>query len=193
MAQASQEPIQYQGINRVALVSRDMAETVDFWTNVMDFKLVKTLNLPGGRQHFFFDSGNGGTISFIYFPDAPKAAPGVSSVHVDRDIRGNRTAVGSMNHIAINIPLERYQEYYDRLAKRGVTLTHMYHSDEPDPPASTDIRPNTWVASIYFWDPNGVRMELAAFTRTFGPDDINLPPKDSVGNPKPVKMLQTAK
>jgi catechol 2,3-dioxygenase-like lactoylglutathione lyase family enzyme len=191
MAQA-QEPIQYQGINRVALVSRDMAETVDFWTNVMDFKLVKTLNLPGGRQHFFFDSGNGGTISFIYFPDAPKAAPGVSSVHVDKTLRGNRTAVGSMNHIAIDIPLERFQEYYDKLKARSVSLTHTYHNDDPDPPGTMEKRPSTWVQSLYFWDPNGVRMELAAYTRTFGPADRALAAKDSAGKPV-IKTLEAAK
>ena len=30
-------------------------------------------------QHFFFDIGNGDTLAFFWFPNAPEAAPGVAS------------------------------------------------------------------------------------------------------------------
>ena len=30
-------------------------------------------------QHFFFDMGNGGSLAFFWFPDAPEAVPGVAS------------------------------------------------------------------------------------------------------------------
>src|SRR5690349_6149840 len=52
------EPIgsKVRGLNHLALVCSDMARTVDFYTNVLGFPLVKTVDLPGGRgQHFFFD------------------------------------------------------------------------------------------------------------------------------------------
>ena len=43
-----------QGINHLALVCRDMARTVDFYTTVLGMPLVKTIELPGGMgQHFF--------------------------------------------------------------------------------------------------------------------------------------------
>src|SRR5258708_38593086 len=68
------------GINHLALVCRDMARTVDFYTNVLGMPLVKTIELPQGMgQHFFFDIGNGDSLAFFWFPKAPPAAPGVSS------------------------------------------------------------------------------------------------------------------
>ena len=95
------ERFEYQGVNHVALVCRDMKETVEFYTNVLEMKLVKTLDLPNGRgQHFFFDAGKGATIAFFWFPNAPKEAPGIAS----QDYRPNAsmmTAHASMNHLAI--------------------------------------------------------------------------------------------
>src|SRR4051812_40046398 len=62
-----------KGINHLALVSSDMARTVDFYTNVLGMPLIKTLEIPGGAQHFFFDCGNGDSLAFFWFPDAPAA------------------------------------------------------------------------------------------------------------------------
>src|SRR5215831_8846205 len=56
------------GVNHLALVCRDMARTVDFYTNVLGMALVKTIDLPGGGQHFFFDMGNGNLLAFFWFP-----------------------------------------------------------------------------------------------------------------------------
>ena len=68
-----------QGINHLALVCRDMARTVDFYTTVLGMPLVKTIELPGGMgQHFFFDCGGGDCLAFFWFPDAPDGVPGVS-------------------------------------------------------------------------------------------------------------------
>jgi catechol 2,3-dioxygenase-like lactoylglutathione lyase family enzyme len=78
------DPMRYCGVNHVALVCRDMAETVDFYENVLEMPLVKTLDLPNGRgQHFFFDCGEGATIAFFWFPNAPAYAPGIASMHPD--------------------------------------------------------------------------------------------------------------
>ena len=48
-----------KGINHLALVCRDMRETVKFYTEVLDMPLIKTIDLPDGGQHFFFDCGGG--------------------------------------------------------------------------------------------------------------------------------------
>lgn len=45
-----------RGINHLALVCRDMQETVDFYTGVLGMKLVKTLEYANGSQHFFSHS-----------------------------------------------------------------------------------------------------------------------------------------
>jgi catechol 2,3-dioxygenase-like lactoylglutathione lyase family enzyme len=69
------DKFEYLGVNHVALVCKDMKETVDFYTNVLEMPLVKTIQLGDRGQHFFFDAGNGATIAFFWFPNAPEAAP----------------------------------------------------------------------------------------------------------------------
>jgi hypothetical protein len=38
-----------------------------------------------------------------------------------------------------------------------------------------------WIRSMYFRDPNGIHMELAAYTRAFRPDDVAHDPVDARG------------
>ena len=97
-----------RGFNHVALVARDMAETVEWYETKLGMKLVKTLELPAGMgQHFFLDMGNGRDgIAFFWFPNAPEGEEGV----VLQD-RFGVTAIGSTNHIAFDVPPERFDEY----------------------------------------------------------------------------------
>ncbi|WP_414694611.1 VOC family protein, partial [Phenylobacterium sp.] len=46
------DAVQTKGINPLALVCRDMAETVKFYTEALGMPLVKTVMLPDGGQHF---------------------------------------------------------------------------------------------------------------------------------------------
>jgi catechol 2,3-dioxygenase-like lactoylglutathione lyase family enzyme len=176
------EPMVFQGANHVALVCRDMAETVDFYENILGMPLVKTVELPGHGQHFFFDCGGGGTLAFMWFKHAPPAAPGIASQH--RDVRkdGAETAIASMNHLAISIPLERFDDYVQRLKDRGLKVAVINHNDGKDA-ARADLTANTWIRSVYFRDPNGIALELAALARAWRPDDVNLPPVNAEGQP----------
>jgi catechol 2,3-dioxygenase-like lactoylglutathione lyase family enzyme len=110
-----------RGINHLALVCRDMAETVEFYTSVLGMPLIKTIELPRGLgQHFFFDIGNGDALAFFWFPGAPPAAPGVASA-LALPGRGDLvTAVGSMNHVAFDVAPERIEEYRDKLIASGI-------------------------------------------------------------------------
>ena len=68
------------GINHLALVCKDMARTVDFYTNVLGMPLIKTIDLPMGMgQHFFFDIGNGDSLAFFWFPECAAGARRVAS------------------------------------------------------------------------------------------------------------------
>ncbi len=75
----TEQPFEYTGVNHIALVCKDMAETVDFYEGLLGMPLVKTIGFPGGRgQHFFFDCGKGATLAFMWFADGPPAAPGIA-------------------------------------------------------------------------------------------------------------------
>ena len=62
------EQFELRGVNHIALVSSDMARTVRFYRDVLGMPLVKTIDLPDGGQHFFFDMGNDDCLAFFWFP-----------------------------------------------------------------------------------------------------------------------------
>jgi catechol 2,3-dioxygenase-like lactoylglutathione lyase family enzyme len=176
-----EDRFEYTGVNHVALVCRDMAETVEFYEGVLGMPLVKTIGFPGGRgQHFFFDCGQGATLAFMWFPDAPPAAPGIASQHLNVMKDGATTAHASMNHLAIGIPLEKFDEYAERLRAKGLRVDVINHNDAPVAD-SRELSPSTWIRSMYFLDPNGIRLEFAAYTRVFGPKDIGIAPVNAEG------------
>lgn len=170
-----------RGINHLALVSSDMARTVDFYTNVLGMPLVKTLEIPGGAQHFFFDCGNGDSLAFFWFPEAAKAAPGISAPGALPG-RGNMTSAhGSMNHVAFDVAPERFDEYVAKLRDKGVAVSGIMNHDDSETTVTRELHPGVFVRSVYFTDPDGVLLEFACWTRTFGPEDALHPPADAEG------------
>jgi catechol 2,3-dioxygenase-like lactoylglutathione lyase family enzyme len=174
-----------QGINHLALVCKDMARTVDFYTNVLGMPLIKTIDLPMNMgQHFFFDIGNGDALAFFWFPDAPAAQPGIASAgHLPTSGKSIASAHGSMNHVAINVPAEKIDEYYEKLVAKGVKPTKILNHDDSEYQMSLSVSPTTFVRSIYFFDPDGVCLEFAAWTRPLDPKvDVKHEPVDANGH-----------
>jgi catechol 2,3-dioxygenase-like lactoylglutathione lyase family enzyme len=161
-----------KGINHVALVSSDMARTVDFYTNVLGMPLVKTVAIPGNGQHFFFDCGNGDCVAFFYFPNAPQAAPGIASPATligDGDIA---TAIASMNHLAFNVDADRFEDYVERLKAKGVKCSAVFNHDESESTVSKTMHPGVFIRSVYFFDPDGILLEFATWTRVLNDADV---------------------
>jgi len=175
---------QYRGVNHVALVCRDMAETVDFYENVLEMPLIRSIGIGSHGQHFFFDCGNGATIAFFWFPNPPPFAPGVASQPLDIAKDGMMSAIASMNHLAIDIAPETFDAAVARLREKGVDCHVINHSDGPTP-APNEPTDQTWIRSVYFTDPNGIKMEFAALTRPFLESDVLVEPVNEAGQPSP--------
>jgi catechol 2,3-dioxygenase-like lactoylglutathione lyase family enzyme len=153
-----------QGVNHLALVCKDMARTVAFYQDTLGMPLIKTIELPNGMgQHFFFDLGNGDSLAFFWFADAPEAQPGVASATVG--VLPGPSAHGSMNHVAINVPGDKIDAYYEKLIAKGIKASKVISHDESPMQASLEVTPSTFVRSIYFYDPDGIALEFAAWTR----------------------------
>jgi len=175
------EGFEFEGINHLALVCRDMARTVDFYTNVLGMPLIKTIALPAGMgQHFFFDCGGGDALAFFWFPDAPDGVPGVSAPTGRPDQGSLTSAVGSMNHVAFAVPPGKIDEYRDRLRAAGVDCTDVANHDDSEWGIADDLHPGVFVRSIYFQDPDGILLEFACWTRALGPDDVSHEPARAV-------------
>ena len=162
-----------RGVNHLALVCKDMAKTVTFYRDVLGMPLIKTIDLPGGHgQHFFFDIGNGDSLAFFWFPHAPPAEPGRAAprnLPTQGDIV---SAHGSMNHIAFDVPAEKFDAYVDRLKAKGIAVSQILNHDNSPTGASEEVTDDVFVRSVYFFDPDGVCLEFACWTSVFGPDDV---------------------
>jgi catechol 2,3-dioxygenase-like lactoylglutathione lyase family enzyme len=182
-AVAEDDGFQFSGINHLALVCRDMARTVAFYTEVLGMPLVKTIEIPGGGQHFFFDCGGGDCIAFFWFPDAPEAAPGIASAGGMPGRGRLESAIGSMNHVAFDVPAERMEEYHRRLQARGVDCSVILNHDDSPSTVSRDLHPGVFIRSVYFFDPDGILLELAAWTRPLAPADVVHEPRTAATTP----------
>jgi catechol 2,3-dioxygenase-like lactoylglutathione lyase family enzyme len=177
----SDKPFELGGINHLALVCRDMAATVDFYEGVLGMPLIKTIELPFDLgQHFFFDCGGGDSLAFFWFPDAAEPQEGVTGPGCRPD-RGRLTsAIGSMNHVAFQVPPEKLEEYQEKLRAAGVETSEIANHDDSEYGLSEAWTEDTFVRSLYFQDPDGILLEFAAWTRGFGPDDTAHVPKGAV-------------
>jgi catechol 2,3-dioxygenase-like lactoylglutathione lyase family enzyme len=169
------------GLCHLALVCSDMERTVDFYSNVLGMRLAKTVELPlGYGQHFFFDCGGGQYLAFFYFPSAPPAAPGIASC---AEIPGEgeiTTAIASMNHVSFKIPLEKFDEYKDKLEAKGVRVGMVLNHDDSEYGVAAEMHDGVFIRSLYFFDPDGILLEFAAWTRDLRPDDVRHAPARAV-------------
>jgi len=173
----SPQKLDLQGVSHLALVCSDMAQTVDFYTNVLGLKLIKTVELPVGMgQYFFFDIGNGDSLAFFWFPDAPPAAPGIAAPVARPDNGELTSAVGSMNHIAFQVRPEDIDEYRQRLVDHGVDCSVVVNHDDSEWTVSEEMHPGVYVRSVYFQDPDGILLELAAWMRPLRESDVTHEP-----------------
>jgi len=123
-------PTTGRGVHHVALISRDVETTVDWYQNVAGFPvtvLFENRDLAGST-HFFFDVGNGNCLAFF---DLPGVDP---SPYAE--------VLGGLHHIAISVPGSQWYGIKRRLDERGIE--YMVESD----------------VSIYTHDPDGARVEF---------------------------------
>lgn len=166
-------PFAFNGINHLALVSSDMARTVDFYQGVLGMPLVKTIELPIGMgQHFFFDCGGDDMLAFFWFPNAPEGVPGVSAPAARPDLGELTSAIGSMNHVAFNVPADKIEQYRDRLIEAGIPCSEVANHDDSEWGIAKDVHPGVFVRSVYFQDPDGILLEFACWTRAMTPADV---------------------
>jgi catechol 2,3-dioxygenase-like lactoylglutathione lyase family enzyme len=139
-----------RGVHHLALCTDDMKATVDFYVDVLGMPLVHAMKVPPGLgsgpqnrgnppyegiRHYFFDMGNDSLLAFF---EIPKGA----------EPRGNRNAIGAMQHCAFVVTPQRFKEIEARLKKSGV--------DYLGPIAQLP-----GLVGIYIIDPNGIRLEFA--------------------------------
>ncbi len=131
-------------LNHVAYVTHDAQATVDFYTGVLGMELVSTViddaipstGDPFPYFHLFFRMADGSTIAFFESPGLPPAAP---LSHPAYDI---------FNHIALQVD-----------SREDIAAWHAWLKEQ-DVDVIGPVDHKGLILSIYFRDPNGLRLEL---------------------------------
>jgi len=137
-------PVPTRGIDHLAFVTDDLPATMDFYTRVLGMQLVHVRRVPFERdrgqppydnlRHYFFGMGNDSLLAFFEYPK------GLA--------RQNRDLPGGMQHVAFHVPPERFDAMVERVKGCGVPVI-----------GPVPLGGRFW--SAYFYDPNGIRLELA--------------------------------
>ena len=150
--------IRTEGVHHLALTCKDMDRTVDFYTRVLGMSLSATLDLPGGWKHFFFDMGGGNQLAFFYFPDGVEGKKGEQFPGAPWKTMPS----AAMHHVAFAVEsVEELERARDELIGQGIRVT--------------DVWDHEFCKSIYFQDPDGIQLELAAWVRPLDERDVHEP------------------
>jgi hypothetical protein len=102
------------------------------------------------------------------------------------------SAHGSMNHIAFDVSPEKFDEYVEKLRAKGVKLGPVLNHDNSPNQVSAEVTSDVFVRSIYFWDPDGVMLEFAAWTHPgFTDADVAHEAVDAAGRKSRNVVLKT--
>jgi catechol 2,3-dioxygenase-like lactoylglutathione lyase family enzyme len=133
-------PVEWRGINHLALVTEDMDATVRFYHGVLGAPLIATIGTPGFR-HYFFRIGPANTVAFFEYADSG-AVPFAKPAGVP-DARAPQ-----FDHVSFNVADEE---------ALGV-LAHRLKAADCE---VTDVVDHGFIRSIYFTDPSGIALEAS--------------------------------
>jgi len=135
-------------IHHVAYRCLDAKQTVEWYAKNlgMDFVLaiaedqVPSTKAPDPYMHIFLDAGNGNVLAFFELPNA-------------KEMGRDDNTPNWVQHLAFKVKtMEKLEQHKARLEANGVEVI--------------GVTDHTIFKSIYFFDPNGHRLELACNTGT---------------------------
>jgi len=132
--------IQTQGVHHITLVGAGRQTSIDFWEGLLGMPFVfEQPNLDNeAESHLYFDPGDGRLITVFTHEEREAAGP-----------PANDKEAGRVHHIAFAVPKATFDQVVARLDERGVR-----HSG---------VKDRGFMDSIYFHDPLGLLIELAAY------------------------------
>ncbi len=129
---ADRPPTTVQGVHHLALICRDVEETIRFYQEFLGFPLVELVENRdyAGSSHFFFDIGDSNLLGFFDFPG--------------HDHPPFTETIGGVQHLAISVSPEQFDAAKKKLEQAGVDY----------------LGPDRGVEeSMLFRDPNGIGLE----------------------------------
>ena len=130
---SADDPLGTDGVHHLVLISSDLDATVEFYTQVLNMRLVKVVvnRDDPTSTHIFLDMGGDNLLAFFDFPD-----------HGDAPVvRG----IGAMHHVALKAVPEQYKALFARLKKQRIEY---------------DVHGTEEAGSVYFRDPDNALIEI---------------------------------
>jgi catechol 2,3-dioxygenase-like lactoylglutathione lyase family enzyme len=131
--------LQTQGVHHITLVGADRQTSIDFWEGVLGMPFVfeqPNLDVPE-ESHLYFEPGDGRLIT-VFTNESRKPDP-----------ERTPTDIGCVHHLAMSVSAATFRQSVERLDERGIR-----HSG---------VKDRGFMDSIYFQDPLGLLVELAAY------------------------------
>jgi catechol 2,3-dioxygenase-like lactoylglutathione lyase family enzyme len=161
-------------LSHMAFITRDTAATADFYTRIMGMELVNAVlddAIPSTGEpipyfHSFFRLADGSTIAFFEAPELPPLAP------------PPHAAYDTFQHLALQVAsTDEVDRWHEWLGEHGVEVLG---------PVDHKI-----IYSIYFHDPNGLRLEITTPTSPTWNDNAE-PARASLADWQAVKARAAA-
>jgi catechol 2,3-dioxygenase-like lactoylglutathione lyase family enzyme len=142
-------------LSHMAFITRDTAATAAFYTRVMGMELVNAVlddAIPSTGEpipyfHSFFRLADGSTIAFFEAPELPPLAP------------PPHAAYDTFQHLALQVgSIDEVDQWHRWLGEHGIEVLG---------PVDHKI-----IYSIYFHDPNGLRLEITTPTSPLWNDNV---------------------
>ena len=139
-----------RGVHHLALNTDDMKMTLDFYVGVLGMPLVHALKVPPGLgtgpgnrgnppfenlRHYFLDAGGDSLVAFFEMPKGAKP-------------KADRDCIGTMQHVSFAVSEDRFNQVRQNI--ENANLPYL---------GPINVGCDTW--SMYFYDPNGIRLEFS--------------------------------
>ena len=153
----------FNGINHLAMVTKDMDATIRFWRDLIGMRLVAGL---GGEKykHYFFEISEFDMIAFFQWPDVEKIPEKDHGVPVKGHFAFDHVSLGVEND-------DDLWELKDSLEAAGMWVS--------------EVVDHGFIHSIYTFDPNNIPIEFSAPVPEV---DIKKHPKMKDKNPSSIAL-----
>ena len=71
---------------------------------------------------------------------------------------------------------DRLREYVPKLQRAGVAVSDVSNHDDSEWTVSKELHEGVYIRSVYFFDPDGILLEFACWTRPLGEQDVLIEP-----------------
>jgi catechol 2,3-dioxygenase-like lactoylglutathione lyase family enzyme len=132
--------LQSQGVHHITLVGADRRTSIDFWEGVLGMPFVfEQPNLDNEQEsHLYFDPGDGRLITVFTNEEREPVGPPEDD-----------KVPGRVHHLAFALSKATFDQAVERLDERGIR--------------NSGVKDRGFMDSIYFHDPLGQLIELAAY------------------------------